>query len=180
MSQKNLFFEGSAHVPLLIMPPQGREIPHNISVESPVDLVDLYPTLLAMAGLSSPVEVSGLDLMGELPAERMFFGNSLNRNFCVMEKKLKLVYSSVGDHTLLFDLNQDPMERHDLSKDPAWKEEKERLWGILLEHTRKYTPEALTASGERFITYDAPKYPGDMPGRWYGFHYHDYGVDTFH
>ena len=59
MSQKNLFFEGSAHVPLLIMPPQGRSLPQNISVEAPTDLVDLYPTILAMAGLSSPVSVSG-------------------------------------------------------------------------------------------------------------------------
>lgn len=31
-----------------------------------------------------------------------------------------------------------------------------------------------------FRTYDAPGFPGDMPGRWFGLHYHDYSVDTFH
>ena len=107
-SQKNLFFEGSAHVPLLIMPPQGRSLPHNISVEAPTDLVDIYPTILAMAGLSSPVSVSGKNLLEPVPMDRMFFGNSLNKNFCVMEEKVKLVYSAVGDHVLLFDLNTDP------------------------------------------------------------------------
>ena len=85
MSQKNLFFEGSAHVPLLIMPPQGRSLPQNISVEAPTDLVDLYPTILAMAGLSSPVSVSGRNLLEPVPMDRIFFGNSLNRNFCVMD-----------------------------------------------------------------------------------------------
>lgn len=116
MSQKNLFFEGSAHVPLLIMPPQGRSLPQNISVEAPTDLVDLYPTILAMAGLSSPVSVSGRNLLEPVPMDRIFFGNSLNRNFCVMEEKVKLVYSAVGDHVLLFDLNTDPMEQHNLSR----------------------------------------------------------------
>lgn len=179
MSQKNLFFEGSAHVPLFIMPPLGRDIPHNCSVEAPADLVDLYPTILSMAGLSSPVPVSGKNLLDPLSDDRLFFGNSLNKNFCVMERKIKLVYSSVGDHTLLFNLNADPMERHNLANDPAWQKEKERLFAILLEHTKEYTPEALDERGY-FITQDAPRFPGDMPGRWFGFHYHDYSVDTFH
>ena len=52
--------------------------------------------------------------------DRMFFGNSLNKNFCVMEEKVKLVYSAVGDHVLLFDLNTDPMEQHNLAEDPDW------------------------------------------------------------
>lgn len=179
MSQKNLFFEGSAHVPLIIMPPQGREIPHNIRVDAPADLADLYPTILAMAGIKPPVQVSGQNLLSPLPEDRIFFGNSLNTNFCVMEKKVKLVYSSVGDHTLLFDLEHDPMEQHDLSQDPVWVETKTRLWDLLVEHTRQYTPQALNEDGT-FHTTPAPRFPGDMPGRWFGFHYHDYSVDTFH
>ncbi len=181
MSQKNLFFEGSAHVPLLIMPPQGRDIPHNLCTDLPVTLADLYPTILAMAGLSSPVQVSGKSLLAPdaLPKDRIFYGNSLNKNFCVMENKIKLVYSATGSHSLLFDLKKDPMEQHDLSKDPSYAHTFDRLWRLLLEHTGQYTPEALTNQGE-FITYDAPRCPGDMPGRWFGFHYHDYSVDTFH
>lgn len=180
MSQKNLFFEGSAHVPLLIMPPQGRDIPHGHSIEELTDLVDLYPTILAMAGLSSPVPVSGCNLLEPVPSDRLFFGNSLNRNFCVMENKVKLVYSATGDHVLLFDLKKDPMEQHDLSHDPAYAARRTHLWNLLLAHTRKHTPEALTEDGTRFLTYEAPHFPGDMPGRWFGFHYHDYRVDTFH
>lgn len=179
MSQKNLFFEGSAHVPLLIMPPQGRNLPHNYSEEALTDLADIYPTILAMAGVKSPIQGSGCNLLEPVPKNRLFFGNSLNKNFCVMKDKMKLVYSAVGDHKLLFDLNKDPMEQHDLSKDPAYQDIFRELWNMLLEHTRNHTPKALDENGS-FITYDAPKFPGDMPGRWFGFHYHDYGVDTFH
>ena len=132
-----------------------------------------------MAGLKSPVPVSGKNLLEPLSDDRLFFGNSLNKNFCVMEKKVKLVYSAVGDHTLLFDLNEDPMEQHDVSGDPAYARTRERLWQLLLEHTKQYTPEALDENGA-FLTYEAPRFPGDMPGRWFGFHYHDYTVDTFH
>ena len=166
-------------MPHFIMPPQGRNITHNINVDAPADLADLYPTILSMAGLQSPVEVSGKNLLEPLSDDRLFFGNSLNKNFCVMEKKIKLVYSAVGNHTLLFDLNQDPMEQHDLSADPAYAQQLARFRQLLLEHTQKYTPEALDPNGD-FLTYEAPHCPGDMPGRWFGFHYHDYTVDTFH
>lgn len=211
MSQKNLFFEGSAHVPLLIMPPQrmglshgvglprkmelsqgmerpqgmeppqGRGLARNIRIYRPVTLADLYPTILAIAQSPCPEGRSGRNLLSgdDLPKDRVFFGNSLNRNFCVMERRMKLVYSATGGHALLFDLNKDPMEQYDLSYVPEYKEVFQRLWKLLLEHTRQYTPEALAPDGS-FITYDAPRFPGDMPGRWFGFHYHDYNVDTFH
>ena len=180
MSQKNLFFEGSAHVPLLIMPPQERGLPHNLKVDNLVTLADLYPTILAIAGQPCPKELSGKNLLSPsaLQKDRLFFGNSLNRNFCAMEQKIKLVYSAIGNHTLLFDLNKDPMEQHDLSAAPEYADIFQRLWKLLLNNTHCYTPEALIE--DQFITYDAPHFPGDMPGRWFGFHYHDYSVDTFH
>lgn len=178
MSQKNLFFEGSAHVPFIIMPPIGREIAHNLKNDSLVELTDLYTTILNMAGAAVPAGRTGRNLLEPITEEKVFFGNSLNKNFCVMEDRIKLIYSAVGDHTLLFDLKKDPMEQHDLSKDPAMQEVKEHLWNLLLAHTEKYTKEALKDGA--FLTSEAPKYPGDMPGRWFGFHYHDYSVDTFH
>ena len=46
MSQKNLFFEGSAHIPLFIVPPAGRGIPHNLTVDRPTEIADIYPTIL--------------------------------------------------------------------------------------------------------------------------------------
>lgn len=44
-----------------------------------------------------------------------------------MKDRIKLVYTTCGGHTLLFDLNSDPMERNDLPADPAWQEKKNEL-----------------------------------------------------
>lgn len=177
MAQKNLFFEGSAHIPMLIMPPQGRGYPINQTNDTLAEIDDLYPTILSMAGIDAPEHAKGKNLM-ELDEERVFYGNSLNRNFCVMKDNIKLVYSACGDHTLLFDLNDDPMEQKDLAEEPAWSSVKDEMWEMLLEHTRNTAPQAL--DGDHFITYDPPQYPGDVKGRWYGFHYKDYSIDTFH
>ena len=166
-------------MPLLIMPPAGRGLSCNISVNTLTDLADLYPTILAMAGVRPPVPVSGLNLLEPLREERIFFGDSLHKNFCVMEKGVKLVYSAAGGQSLLFDLSEDPMEQHDLSNVPDRGEQRKRLWMLLLEHTRQYSPEILTPEGT-FHTTEAPRFPGDVPGRWFGFHYHDYSIDTFH
>ncbi len=179
MSQKNLFFEGSAHVPLLIVPPLSRKFSRNVCEYALTELADLYPTILSIAGLTPPLPVSGHNLLEPLPDHRIFFGDSLHTNFCVMEKGLKLVYCTTGGHSLLFDLSKDPMEQRDLSASPEYAGQKSRLWQLLLEYVRQYSPEVLTAQNT-FLTKEAPRFPGDMPGRWFGFHYRDYSVDVFH
>ncbi|HIT07861.1 MAG TPA: sulfatase-like hydrolase/transferase, partial [Candidatus Merdivicinus faecavium] len=63
MAQKNLFFEGSAHVPLLIMPPQGRGLPVNVRVDSLAEIADIFPTILDIAGIEPPAEAMGRSLL---------------------------------------------------------------------------------------------------------------------
>ena len=176
MSQKNLFFEGSAHVPLLIMPPQGRSLPQNISVEAPTDLVDLYPTILAMAGLSSLFLSVEETCLNRFPMDRIFFGNSLNRNLCHGEK-LKLVYlqSAITFCSRL-------KYRSDGTAQPRRGSCLAGAQGKALEasaeHTAQYTPEALDENGQ-FLTYEAPHFPGDARTVVCS-HYHDYSVMLFH
>lgn len=88
---------------------------------------------------------------------------------------------------LLFHLKEDPMEQTDLSGDPAWQDKKQELITLLLEHVKETAPQVLEertspdgSSSLWFQTTPPPRFPGDMPGRWFGFHYHDYSVDTFH
>ena len=189
MSQKNLFFEGSAHVPFIIVPPAGRGIVHNNRIDRVITLADVFPTVLAMAGLPSPKEKRGENLLkwigGKRQDERIFYGDSLHTNFCVMENRKKLIYTRIGSSLLLFDLETDPMERHNLADDPEYAKCRERLWTLLISHVKKTAPQVLrpgsgTDTSDAFISIPAPRFPGDMPGRWLGFHYHDYTVDTFH
>lgn len=177
MSQKNLFFEGSAHVPCLIMPPRGRGLPVNRRVDTLAELSDVYATILGIAGVTPPENTHGVDLR-EPYEERTFYGNSLDVNFCVMDGGYKLVYSACGDHTLLFDMVNDPMEQHDLAALPAYQEKRRELFRMLLEHTAQTRPQAL--ENGYFRTSPAPSRPGDVRFRWLGFHYHDFNYDVFH
>ncbi|MEG0910611.1 MAG: sulfatase-like hydrolase/transferase [Ruthenibacterium sp.] len=177
MSQKNLFFEGSAHVPCIIMPPQKYGFAVNRRVSVLAEIADIFPTLLAMAAVTPPCNITGKNLLASL-SERIFYGNSLNTHFCVMKENVKLIYCACGDHTLLFDLNTDSMEQHNLAEDSAWRETREELWHLLLTHVAQTTPDAMQDGKIRTST--APRFPGDVNGRWFGFHYHDYTVDTFH
>ena len=72
-----------------------------------------------------------------------------------------------------------------LADDPEYAKCRERLWTLLISHVKKTAPQVLrpdsgTDTSDAFISIPAPRFPGDMPGRWLGFHYHDYTVDTFH
>lgn len=178
MSQKNMFFEGSAHVPLLILPPLGRGYKVNGRVDTLAEIADIYPTILGIAGLKAPGDRTGIDLL-KPHGERDFYGNSLNVNYCVMHGGWKLVYSACGDETLLFHMEEDPMERHDRSNDPDCSGIRRKLEEMLLGKMRAARPEAFRADGY-YKTTPAPAYVGACDNRWLGFHYRKFSDDVFH
>ncbi|HML49145.1 MAG TPA: sulfatase-like hydrolase/transferase [Clostridia bacterium] len=178
LSQKNLFFEGAAHVPLIVVPPKKYDMPRNRRVDTLAELADLFPTLLHMAGVPCPEEAKGINLLELRGEDRPFYGNTLDSQLCVMLGGLKLVYSRLGGHYLLFNLRDDPMEQRDLYRLPEWQEAAKALRQELLDFVARTAPHLL-ADGD-FIVLPEPAFPGDVPGRWLGFHYKDYSIDTFH
>lgn len=182
-AQKNLFFEGAAHVPMLILPPAGRAKDwRNKKEERLSQLSDIYPTIMAMAGVDiSEMGLTGVNLL-EMEAqeeERTFIGNTLNVHYCIMDDKMKLVYSRQGGHYLLFDMEADPMEKRDLAENPDFSSVFKKMKAILFEHIKKTSPELINEDGG-IITTPEPKVPGDVNHRWFGFHYKDYSMDVFH
>ena len=177
MAQKNLFFEGSAHVPLIVVPPRKYNVPRNIRIDTLVETSDIYPTILAMAGIEAPVG-TGVNLLTPPTEDRVFYGNSLDCNLCVMKDKLKLIYSARGDHYLLFDLNNDPMDQHDLSHDPAYAQQFETLKQMMLEHVKATRPDIVVDGKIRTLT--PPRFPGDTPIHGFGLGHNDFTHDIFH
>ena len=57
------FYESSARIPLMIA---GPGLPRGREVAAPVSLIDIYPTLMDMAGLACPQGLDGHSLMPEL------------------------------------------------------------------------------------------------------------------
>ncbi|KYO48717.1 arylsulfatase K isoform A [Alligator mississippiensis] len=122
---KMSMYEGSSHVPLLVM---GPNIKAQHRVSNVVSLVDIYPTMLDIAGIPLPHNLSGYSLMpllSEKADETLsrsphptwvlseFHGCNVNSSTYMLrtDKWKYIVYSN--DHSIppqLFDLFADPDE----------------------------------------------------------------------
>lgn len=124
---KVTLFQESARVPMIVRAP-GISTAGGISPR-PVEMLDLYPTLCALAGLNPPKELDGLSLEPLLkdpqaPRERPAY--SIVRKG---KKWGKAVYTeayrytewgdSAADGVELYDHRSDPGEFHNLARDPA-------------------------------------------------------------
>ena len=56
-------YECLLHVPLAIVPPQNSSLPRGRKIEGLVDLTDLFPTILKVAGVEPPGYAQGKDLI---------------------------------------------------------------------------------------------------------------------
>ena len=124
---KSVMYEESVAVPLLLA---GAGVPRGQAVQTPVSLVDCYPTILEGAGVALTDEESrelpGRSLLrianGDRP-ERTVLSEyhavaSTTGMFMVRNGRYKYVHY-VGHPPQLFDLDSDPHETRDLARDNA-------------------------------------------------------------
>ena len=173
MWYKQTFFEPSARVPLMVSLP-GR--PGARTVESVVSLVDLFPTLLDLAGAGQPTELaSPIDGASLVP---LIQGNAAgwrdeaiseysDMGVCapcrmVRSGSLKYVYTH-GHPAQLFDLAADPLELRNVSGEARYAADEARLAKRILEgwdpddiHAR-----VLRSQSERRLVYEASGRPGE-------------------
>ena len=135
---KKTLFDPAIKVPLIIAHPD--HMPGRVSV--PASLVDIFPTLLDVAGIPKNQIVSPLDGRSLLPAlcgnpvtgpvlaEHIDGGTAAPR-VCVRDGDMKLVYS-LAYPAQLYDLKADPQERENLA-DTGHPDE-HRLTQIALEN----------------------------------------------
>jgi choline-sulfatase len=150
---KSTLYQESVCVPMIVAGPQV----HPSVCETPVDLLDLFPTILEGAGLDAAPE------MGERPGRSLFTiaseppdpqrvvfseyhaAGSNTAAFMVRKGRWKYHYY-VRYRPELFDLQEDPEELHDLSGDPAHAPV---LREMEAELRRICDPEAVDAQAKR-------------------------------
>lgn len=139
----NALYQELLSVPLVIRLPGGKGA--GTVIDTPVSTMDLVPTLLDLLGLPIPAGLSGVSLrplIEERPfAPRALFAevNSLDGNSrAIIDYPWKYIYNLKTHRAELFDLDEDPGERHNLVK----KERKraEMLHGRLAEWLRQARP----------------------------------------
>ena len=116
---KLTFFEGGIRVPYVAQWPAG--LPAGVHHKAPVTGMDLFSTVAAAAGARTPADrpIDGIDLLRQLrqpgaaaPERPLFWRDGPYR--AVQHQGWKLITSHRPARQWLFNLREDPTERHDL------------------------------------------------------------------
>ncbi|CAN5800751.1 sulfatase-like hydrolase/transferase [soil metagenome] len=126
---KQSLYEHSMKAPLIVA---GPGVPKGESSDALVYLLDLYPTICDLAGISPPEDVEGQSLTpvwrGDSPTSRASLYTAMGQTIrAVRDDRFKLIRYPQVDQTQLFDLKNDPHERDDLSDDPDHARKVEEL-----------------------------------------------------
>ncbi len=182
MGAKSVFLEGAAHIPLLIRPPANawEDKPRaGQQVDTLVNLADIMPTILQMAGVSVPDCVDGLDLMSLTDGQRLersFHGNCKDF-FAIIEGDWKYAWTALGGGELLFNLADDPHEQHELIRTGKHKDIHKQLRSKLIEQMNEYDSDCVQ-DGELVHRDIVPGPHGAY--RWPGFHSTVFPTDVLH
>jgi choline-sulfatase len=134
---KGTFLDGSARVPLVIRDPHARIDPGQV-ISDPVELIDLGPTLLELAGVESPQDSqlarSVAPVVRAGAALRDFRRDALcefDGECMLVTRNWKLAVNSSGQTYLLF--HRDDGETKNVAGDPGARSIEQALRSRLLE-----------------------------------------------
>lgn len=155
LEYKRSCHDSATHTPLII---EGGAFKGGNVDSRLVSLIDLPPTLLDIAGIDIPDSYMGKSLLKELETgeERDCVFMQISESQCgraIRTKKYKyairtlaptgyaLHKASVYFEDYLYDLEKDPIEKHNLIKDPKYASERKKLKEMLIRE--------MTAAGEK-------------------------------
>jgi arylsulfatase len=156
LMRKGFAFEGSARVPLLVRFPDSWDLNPGV-IDRPVGLQDIYPTILDALDMEIPDSVEGRSLLElcrdpEREDWRDYYHGEHEPNYddryatqFLVDEETKYVYNPVQGDELLFDLEADPDEEHDLS---AERPEELARWRGRLADELDGRPEGFVEGGE--------------------------------
>ena len=128
--EKFALWEDTTHVPLIIIDP--RRTKPGTRCESPVSLLDLYPTLVELCGLDpTPQTLEGRSLVKHLAepnakTRRVAITTQGKGNHAVRSSRYRYIRYADGSEEL-YDHKTDPHEWHNLVGDPSLVRVKSRL-----------------------------------------------------
>ena len=202
MGEKDLFHEASVKIPLIIADPRA-EATRGTTCDALVEAIDVAATCAEIASGSVPDHVlEGRSLMpwlrGETPGWRDYviseydysvrpFAEELAgsvrdaRLFMVFDGRYKMMHAEGGHRPMLFDLETDPEEFHDLCKADPPQEVLDRMYGFLGQWGRRMSQRVTLSdqdirdrrgrSARRGILpflYDGTEVPEEMTGCYRG------------
>ncbi|QVY66131.1 sulfatase [Polaribacter sp. Q13] len=119
---KGMMFEGGIREPFVISWP--KKIKGNRVYDKPIIALDIFPTILAAAGIEKPAtkELDGVDLLPiltkknkSLKERTLYWRYAGGEGYAVRDKNYKLIYSYYKKDIFLFDMEKDELENNNLA-----------------------------------------------------------------
>lgn len=151
-------YEGSGNIPFIISGSSALGFKPGLRVMQPVCLEDVMPTLLALAGTKSPARVDGVNLVPSLRGQKQRIREWLHFEHApcysqaqayhaLTDGRFKYIWQPTDGAEHLFNLDTDPREERDLSKDAASRVELE-AWRTRLVQRLADRPEGFSKDGK--------------------------------
>ncbi len=160
LGEKDFFHQASVKIPMIVCDPRaGADATRGTTCDALVESLDLATTFIETAGGTVPDHiVEGRSLLpwlrGETPEWRDYVISEYDysarpictelgleprdaRLFMLFDGRWKLIHAEGGLRPMLFDLETDPEEFHDLAKTGAHQAEIDRLYGHLAQWGRR-------------------------------------------
>jgi len=136
---KNELIEESIRIPLILVLPGKPDGTHNTSIAS---LIDVAPTLLDLAGIDTPRHMQGKSLLRKQVLNSAFIETGRAIGIRTQTHMYGTGYDEktrrvTGSGSVLYNLDNDPFEMHNLSETPENKKIEAKLREQLLEWDRQ-------------------------------------------
>ena len=176
--RKTYPYEGSTHIPYIIKWPSSFHIPKGGKVDKPVELRDLLPTFLEVAGDTVPADMDGQSLLrlmnGDNTASwRKYIDMehstcySPDNYWCALtDGKIKYIWRFHTGKEELFDLEKDPHELKNVAEEEAYHDKLIELREAMVQHLsergEEYVKDGKLQILKRTILY-SPHFPDENP-----------------
>ena len=152
--RKTYPYEGSVHIPYIVKWPSKCHFDKGAKIEAPVELRDLLPTFIDLAGGTVPADMDGKSLTalmkGDIGKWRKYIDlehstcYSPDNYWCALtDGKIKYIWRFHTGEEELFDLLEDPCELKNVVK--------EKRYHSRLLHLREAMVSHLSERGEEFV-----------------------------
>ena len=133
---KFLMYENSVKIPFILSPTADSGMKCSTVDDRIVELKDVMPTLLTLAGLEVPSHVEGRSLTEEWDREYSYgeLWEDDRATRMIRTKEWKLIYYCTGNTFQLFNMKEDKDELFDLADIPEYQNVKELLSEKLMEN----------------------------------------------
>jgi len=175
--RKTYAYQGSANIPMAMKWPGGIDAvpPPGSTLHQPAELRDCLPTFLDAAGARTPRGLDGLSLLDLVRRREASWRECIDMEHatCYREEnywcaltdgKRKYIYFFPKGEERLFDLVNDPHEKHDLAADRRRAEDVEQWRDKMIRHLSergdRFVKKGKLQTRKKSILY-SPHYPGD-------------------